>query len=102
MDILRRFGNAILSVAIAVAALFLFGGPARAATLTPETVLIRGGITGLSFSGASGSILPTQSFSVSDTSPIGITFTTTKDQPWISIVSASTVDSPGNAVVVGV
>lgn len=102
MHIFRRVENAILSTTIAIASLFVFGGPARAATSTPETVLIRGGITGLSFSGVSDSTPPNQSFSVSDTSPIGITFTTTKDQPWISIVSAATVDAPGNAVVIGV
>jgi Abnormal spindle-like microcephaly-assoc'd, ASPM-SPD-2-Hydin/Immunoglobulin I-set domain/Immunoglobulin domain len=98
MRITGRIRNNVENVAAVVTILFVFGTVAQA-RVRSETIRP---IAGLSFSGAPGSSLATQSFGVSDTSPINATFTAATDQSWLSISSASPTTVPGNSVVVAV
>jgi hypothetical protein len=79
----------------------LTGTGSSQSSTTPTTETI-GAIAGLSFSGAAGSTIATQSFIVSTTSPISASYTATTDQPWLSISQASSTTAPGNAVTVAV
>jgi hypothetical protein len=68
-------------------------GTGGGTTDPPETI---DPIAPIFFSGAVGSTIAPKSFTVTDSSPIGVTFSATSDSPWLSVTQSSLIDSPGN------